>query len=56
MITSTRTFREAALHEDLPDRIVNQQTVQVALSGEGDSQGDYQPQTGVNSLVPYGSM
>ena len=41
--------------EDLPDRIVNQAT-NSSSSGEGDSQGDFQPQAGVNSLVPYCSM
>ena len=49
--------------EDLPDRIVNPDMYQPLLpatnsssGGEGDSQGDCQPQTGVNNLAPYGSM
>ena len=49
--------------EDLPDRIVNPDMYQPLLpaansssSGEGDSQGDHQPQNGVNNLAPYGSM
>ena len=49
--------------EDLPDRIVNPDMYQPLLpatnsssSGEGDSQVDYQPQTGVNNLAPYGSI
>ena len=49
--------------EDLPDRVVNPDMYQPLLpatnsssSGEGDSQGDSQPQVGVNSLMPYGSM
>ena len=47
---------------DLPDRIVNPDMYQPLLqatnsssSGEGDSQGDYQPQD-VNNHVAYGSM
>ena len=50
-------------NEDLPDRIVNPDMYQPLLpatnsssGGEGDSQSDRQPQDGVNSLVPYGSM
>ena len=49
--------------EDLPDRVVNPDMYQPLLpatnsssSGEGNSQSDYQPQTGVNNLVPYGSI
>ena len=50
-------------NEDLPDRIVNPDMYQPLLPatnrlscGEGNSQSDHQPQAGVNSLVPYGSM
>ena len=50
-------------NEDLPDRIVNPDIYQPLLpatnnssGGEGDSQSDHQPQAGVNSLAPYGSM
>ena len=49
--------------EDLPDRIVNPDMYQPLLQatnsssgGEGDSQGDFQPQAGVNNLAHYGSM
>ena len=50
-------------NEDLPDRIVNPNMYQPLLpatnnsnGGEGDFQSGCQPQVGVNSLVPYGSM
>ena len=50
-------------HNNNEDRMVNPDTYQpllpatnISSSGEGDSQGDSQPQAGVNSLIPYGSM
>ena len=50
-------------NEDLPDRIVNPDMYQPLLpatnssnGGEGDFQSGCQPQAGINSLVPYGSM
>ena len=46
--------------EDLPDRIENPDMYQPLLpptgGGEENSQSDCGPQTGVNSLVAYGSM
>ena len=52
--------RDDNIHNDLPDRIVNPHMYRPLLpatdSGEQNSQTDCQPQTGVNSLVAYGSM
>ena len=46
--------------EALPDRIVNPDVYQpllpVTRNREGNSQSDYQPQAGVNSMVAYGSI
>ena len=48
------------IDEDFPDRMVNPHMYQPLLpatdSGERNSQNDTQPQTGINSLVAYGSM
>ena len=50
-------------NEDCPDRIVNPDmhqpllpTTNISSSGEGDFESDCQPQAGINSLMPYGSM
>ena len=49
--------------EDLPDRIVNPDMYQpllpatnISSNGDEDFESDRQPQAGVNSLMPYGSM
>ena len=48
------------IEEDLPDRIVNPHMYQPLLAstnnGGGNSQTDYQPQAGVDSLMAYGSI